>query len=65
MTPLGAFPYGRLLQLYNTRQSDRKTNHRMQIPKPNETEGLGINWPSTTGDMDKLKALCEEIKSKM
>ncbi|OAA73751.1 HIT family protein 1 [Cordyceps fumosorosea ARSEF 2679] len=36
-----------------------------QIPKPNETEGLGINWPATTGDMDKLKSLCEEIKSKM
>lgn len=37
----------------------------MQIPKPNETEGLGIHWPTTTGDMEKLKALQEEIKSKM
>lgn len=36
-----------------------------QIPKPNDTEGLGIQWPATTGDMDKLKALCEDIKSKM
>ncbi|KAK8922338.1 Hit family protein 1 [Metarhizium anisopliae] len=35
------------------------------IPKPNDAEGLGISWPSTTGDMDKLKALCEDIKSKM
>ncbi|KAJ4164080.1 hypothetical protein LMH87_005766 [Akanthomyces muscarius] len=39
--------------------------HFHMIPKPNETEGLGINWPATTGDMDKLKALCEDIKSKM
>ncbi|TQV98338.1 hypothetical protein V2A60_007914 [Cordyceps javanica] len=39
--------------------------HFHMIPKPNETEGLGIHWPATTGDMDKLKSLCEEIKSKM
>lgn len=36
-----------------------------QIPKPNETEGLGISWPQQKTDMDGLKALCEEIKSKM
>jgi hypothetical protein len=35
------------------------------IPKPNETEGLGIAWPAQATDMDKLKALHEEIKSKM
>jgi len=35
------------------------------IPKPNEDEGLGIRWNSTSPDMDKLKALHEEIKSKM
>ncbi|KJZ76194.1 Hit family protein 1 [Hirsutella minnesotensis 3608] len=39
--------------------------HFHMIPKPNKTEGLGINWPATTGDMDKLKTLCEQIKSKM
>ncbi|KYK56673.1 HIT family protein 1 [Drechmeria coniospora] len=39
--------------------------HFHMIPKPNETEGLGIVWPATTGDMDKLKKLCEDIKSKM
>jgi diadenosine tetraphosphate (Ap4A) HIT family hydrolase len=39
--------------------------HFHMIPKPNETEGLGIKWPSTSGDMDKLKALAEEIKSKI
>lgn len=39
--------------------------HFHMIPKPNETEGLGIGWPSQPTDMDKLKALHEEIKSKM
>ncbi|KAM3547596.1 hypothetical protein ARSEF4850_009923 [Beauveria asiatica] len=39
--------------------------HFHMIPKPSETEGLGINWPTSAGDMDKLKALCEEIKTKM
>ncbi|KAL7951162.1 HIT family protein 1 [Trichoderma barbatum] len=39
--------------------------HFHMIPKPNEAEGLGINWPATSADMDKLKALCEDIKSKM
>jgi hypothetical protein len=39
--------------------------NRDQIPKPNETEGLGVGWPMQTTDMDKLKALFEEIKSKM
>ena len=36
-----------------------------QIPKPNETEGLGIGWPMQAIDMDKLKALSEELKSKI
>ncbi|KAL7932381.1 HIT-like domain-containing protein [Trichoderma chlorosporum] len=39
--------------------------HFHMIPKPNETEGLGISWPSAPADMEKLKALCEEIKAKM
>ncbi|GAQ02901.1 hit family protein 1 [Aspergillus lentulus] len=39
--------------------------HFHMIPKPNETEGLGIGWPAQPTDMDKLKALHEEIKSKM
>jgi len=39
--------------------------HFHMIPKPNEKEGLGIGWPATQPDMDKLKALHEEIKSKM
>ncbi|KAL6816049.1 HIT family protein 1 [Trichoderma sp. SZMC 28013] len=39
--------------------------HFHMIPKPTETEGLGITWDSTPGDMDKLKALCEDIKAKI
>ena len=35
------------------------------IPKPNEKEGLGIGWPAQKGDMDKLKALHEEMKAKL
>jgi hypothetical protein len=35
------------------------------IPKPNQEEGLGIGWPQQTTDMDKLKALFEDIRSKM
>lgn len=36
-----------------------------QIPKPNVHEGLGISWPAQKTDMDKLKALAEEIKTKI
>lgn len=39
--------------------------HFHVIPKPNQEEGLGIGWPQQKGDMDKLKALLEEIKAKM
>lgn len=35
------------------------------IPKPNETEGLGIGWESQKTDMEKLKEVFEDIKSKM
>jgi len=39
--------------------------HFHMIPKPNEAEGLGIGWPQQKTDMDKIKALFEEIKSKV
>ncbi|ETN41558.1 uncharacterized protein HMPREF1541_03494 [Cyphellophora europaea CBS 101466] len=39
--------------------------HFHMIPKPNETEGLGIGWPAQKSDMDKLKQLHEQLKSKM
>ncbi|KND90783.1 Hit family protein 1 [Tolypocladium ophioglossoides CBS 100239] len=52
---------------YNILQNNGTIAHQQvhHIPKPNKIEGLGISWPATTGDMDKLKALCEDIKSKM
>jgi hypothetical protein len=36
-----------------------------QIPKPNAEEGMSIGWPQQKTDMDKLKALFADIKSKM
>ncbi|KAJ5532945.1 hypothetical protein N7504_011915 [Penicillium tannophilum] len=39
--------------------------HFHMIPKPNEEEGMSIGWPTQETNMDKLKALHEEIKSKM
>jgi hypothetical protein len=44
------------------KRADRKPT---QIPKPNVHEGLGISWPAQKTDMDKLKALAEEIKTKI
>ncbi|KAK2024804.1 HIT domain-containing protein [Colletotrichum zoysiae] len=57
---------------YNILQNNGRIAHQVvdhvhfhMIPKPNETEGLGISWPQQQTDMDKLKALFEDIKSKM
>ncbi|KAH8701687.1 HIT domain protein [Talaromyces proteolyticus] len=57
---------------YNILQNNGRPAHQVVdhvhfhvIPKPNETEGLGIKWPAQTTDMEKLKALHEELKSKM
>ncbi|KAH6668581.1 HIT domain-containing protein [Plectosphaerella plurivora] len=57
---------------YNVLQNNGPTAHQVvqhvhfhMIPKPNETEGLGVGWPQQKTDMDKLKALFEDIKSKM
>ncbi|KAF4773234.1 HIT domain-containing protein [Colletotrichum scovillei] len=57
---------------YNILQNNGRIAHQMvdhvhfhMIPKPNETEGLGVGWPQQATDMDKLKALFEDIKSKM
>jgi len=35
------------------------------IPKPNEQEGLGIQWPQQNGNNGKLQKLLEELKAKM
>ncbi|KAK9421186.1 putative HIT domain-containing protein [Seiridium unicorne] len=57
---------------YNLLQNNGRIAHQVVdhvhfhiIPKPNETEGLGIGWPQQQTDMDKLKALYEELKAKM
>ncbi|KAI4125845.1 MAG: hypothetical protein LQ338_004050 [Usnochroma carphineum] len=57
---------------YNILQNNGKLAHQVvdhvhfhMIPKPNQTEGLGIEWPAQQTDMDKLKALFNEVKAKM
>ncbi|ERS95452.1 hypothetical protein HMPREF1624_08330 [Sporothrix schenckii ATCC 58251] len=39
--------------------------HFHVIPKPNQTEGLGVGWPHQKTDMDQLKALFEDLKSRI
>ena len=39
--------------------------HFHVIPKPNQSEGLGIEWPAQKTDMDALKELHAKLKSKM
>lgn len=57
---------------YNILQNNGRAAHQMvdhvhfhMIPKPNEEEGLKVGWPMQKTEMDKLKALQEEMKSKM
>ncbi|KAK5795919.1 hypothetical protein VI817_005204 [Penicillium citrinum] len=52
---------------FNILQNNGRIAHQVvdHIPKPNEKEGMSIGWPSSETNMDKLKALHEEIKSKM
>ncbi|EHL02535.1 putative Hit family protein 1 [Glarea lozoyensis 74030] len=54
---------------YNVLQNNGRLAHQEvdhvhfhMIPKPNQTEGLSIGWPQQKTDMDKLKALFEDIK---
>ncbi|RDL30448.1 HIT-like protein [Venustampulla echinocandica] len=57
---------------YNVLQNNGRIAHQEvdhvhfhMIPKPNATEGLGVGWPQQTTDMDSLKALFADIKSRM
>ncbi|KAL1964023.1 hypothetical protein VTN77DRAFT_7569 [Rasamsonia byssochlamydoides] len=57
---------------FNVLQNNGRAAHQMVdhvhfhvIPKPNQTEGLGIGWPAQATDMEKLKALHEELKAKL
>ncbi|KAI9743295.1 MAG: Adenosine 5'-monophosphoramidase [Claussenomyces sp. TS43310] len=57
---------------YNVLQNNGRIAHQEvdhvhfhMIPKPNEQEGLSMTWQQQKIDMDKLKLLFEDIKSKM
>ena len=57
---------------YNILQNNGRIAHQMVdhghfhfIPKPNETEGLGIEWPQQSPSKEKLQQLCEELKVKI
>ena len=39
--------------------------HFHLIPKPNETEGLGVKWPSKQLSKDRLEALAQEIRENL
>ncbi|CAK7272099.1 Adenosine 5'-monophosphoramidase [Sporothrix epigloea] len=39
--------------------------HFHMIPKPNQAEGLGVGWPQQKTDMDQLKVLFEDLKSRI
>ncbi|TVY46641.1 Hit family protein [Lachnellula occidentalis] len=49
---------------YNVLQNNGRIAHQ-EVDHPNEKEGLGIAWPQQKTDMDGLKALLADIKSKM
>lgn len=57
---------------YNILQNNGRIAHQQVdhvhfhlIPKPNETEGLGIEWPTKSADKSELQKLLEEIKEKL
>ncbi|CAK7565331.1 MAG: Adenosine 5'-monophosphoramidase [Sporothrix epigloea] len=39
--------------------------HFHMIPKPNQAEGLGVGWPQQKTDMEQLKTLFEDLKSRI
>lgn len=39
--------------------------HFHVIPKPDQEQGLGISWPQQKADMEALKSLHADLKSKM
>ncbi|KAK6582596.1 hypothetical protein PZA11_005004 [Diplocarpon coronariae] len=59
-------------QNYNVLQNNGRIAHQEvdhvhfhMIPKPNQEEGMSIGWPQQKMDMNKLKELFADIKSKM
>ena len=60
------------IENYNVLQNNGRIAHQLVdhvhfhlIPKPNETEGLGVGWPHKEADKGDLQKLLEEIKAKM
>ncbi|KAH7138038.1 HIT-like domain-containing protein [Dendryphion nanum] len=60
------------LDNYNILQNNGRIAHQVVdhvhfhvIPKPNEKEGLGIEWPTEPADKGDLQKLLEEIKNKL
>lgn len=45
--------------------STMNTPNEDQIPKPNQQEGLGIGWPASETNMERLKSYFNEVKAKM
>ncbi|KAI8826562.1 HIT-like domain-containing protein [Fimicolochytrium jonesii] len=57
---------------YNVLQNNGKLAHQVVehvhfhiIPKPNETEGLGVGWPGKEADKAELKQLAEKLSASM
>jgi len=57
---------------YNILQNNGRGAHQIvdhvhvhMIPKPNPEEGLIVGWPNQEVDMEKLKVVFEELKSKI
>lgn len=57
---------------YNVLQNNGRKAHQLVdhvhfhlIPKPNDEEGLGIEWPTKEADQGELKSLAADLKSKM
>ena len=60
------------LEDYNILQNNGRMAHQEVdhvhfhlIPKPNQVEGLGIQWPAHPMEKEELSKLMEDIKSKM
>ena len=56
------------IQDYNILQNNGRIAHQVVdhvhfhlIPKPNETEGLGVGWPTRQADKGELQKLLEEM----
>jgi diadenosine tetraphosphate (Ap4A) HIT family hydrolase len=57
---------------YNILQNNGRMAHQMvdhvhvhMIPKPNESEGLGIIWPQQNPGKESLQQLLEELKARL